>query len=149
MEEFVFEREHAALRVDRGAHAMALLARVIGGHQMLAPVLDPFHGTLEFERGDRDEHVFGIELAPDAEAAAGVAFFQMHGGRCASQNAGEIVARAVRHLGRAVKLEHVVRRGRSAPSAPRVSSGTPEWRPMDSSSSMTCVAAANAPSRSP
>ena len=41
----VVDGEDATLVVDRGADAMELLARMIGGDQMLAPVLDPFHRT--------------------------------------------------------------------------------------------------------
>ena len=43
VEELVVDREDAAVGVDRGADAVALLARMVGGDQMLAPVLDPFH----------------------------------------------------------------------------------------------------------
>ena len=39
----VVDGEDDAVVVDRGADLVQLLARVIGGDQMLAPVLDPFH----------------------------------------------------------------------------------------------------------
>ena len=66
----IVDGEDAALAVDRGADAMELLARMIGGDQMLAPVLDPFHRPAQAHGGDADQHVFRIELAADAEAAA-------------------------------------------------------------------------------
>jgi hypothetical protein len=53
---------------------MVLLAGMVGGHQMLAPVLDPLDRPPQSERGDTNEKVFGVELAADAEPAAGIAF---------------------------------------------------------------------------
>ena len=100
-------REDAAVGVDRGADLVPLLARVIGGDQMLAPVLDPFHRPAEPQRGEADQHVLGIELAANAEAAADMALEQMHAGGIAAQHAGDVVAIPVRHLGGAVKLQHV------------------------------------------
>ena len=43
----VVDGEDDAVLVDRGADPVQLLARVIGGDQMLAPVLDPFHRPVE------------------------------------------------------------------------------------------------------
>ena len=48
------------------------LARVVGGHEVLAPRLDPLHGPAELHRGQRHEDVLRVELAADAEAAADV-----------------------------------------------------------------------------
>ena len=42
MKELVIERQNAPVAIDRGADAMLLLARMVGGDQMLAPILDPF-----------------------------------------------------------------------------------------------------------
>ena len=55
-----------------GAHLVMLVARMVGGDQMLAAVLDPFHRPVEPHRRDADQHVLGIKLAADAEAAADV-----------------------------------------------------------------------------
>ena len=93
--------------VDRGADLVPLLARVIGGDQMLAPVLDPFHRPAEPQRGEADQYVLGIKLAANTEAAADMPFEQMHTGGIATQHAGDVVAIPVRDLGGAVKLEHV------------------------------------------
>ena len=43
VEEFVVDAEEAPVLVHRGANAVALLARMIGGDQILAAILDPFH----------------------------------------------------------------------------------------------------------
>ena len=109
VEEFVVDGENVALRVDRGADLVVLLARVIGGDQVLAPVLDPFHRPVEPQRGEADQHVLGIKLAANAEAAADMALEQMHARGIAAQHAGDIVAVPVRHLGCAVELQHVAR----------------------------------------
>ncbi len=45
--ELVVEPEHEAGRVDRGADAMELVARMVGGQQMLLAVLDPFDRPLQ------------------------------------------------------------------------------------------------------
>ena len=107
VEELVVKGENTALGVDRGANLMALLPRMIGGDQMLAPVLDPLHRAAEPQRGKADQHVLGIKLAANAEAAADMALEQMHAGGIASQHAGDVVAIPVRHLGGAMKLQHV------------------------------------------
>ena len=88
---------------------MELLARMIGGDQMLAPVLDPFHRAAEPHGGDADQHVLGIELAADAEAAADVRLVHMHRRRRRLEHAREQFAVAVRHLGGAVQFQDVAR----------------------------------------
>ena len=86
-------RHHSAVGADIGAHiavdvaaqaeddAVARarnlevavdLARVIGRHQMLAAILDPFDRAADMARRERDEKILGIELAAHAEAAADV-----------------------------------------------------------------------------
>ena len=109
-DKFVLERQDAALFIDRDAGVVMLLARVIGRHQMLAPVLDPFDRAAEPHCGETDEEILRVELAPDAEAAAGIAFLEHHPGRTAAEHAGERVAVAVRHLRGAVQLDNVTRR---------------------------------------
>ena len=73
----VVDGEDDAVGIDRGADLVQLLARMIGGDQMLAAVLDPFHRAIEFFCGDADQHVLGIKLAADAEAAADMGFVDM------------------------------------------------------------------------
>src|SRR5262245_9321092 len=50
MKEGVVDRQDMAVAVDRRADVVALLARVIGRHQMLAPVLDPFDRAPKAQR---------------------------------------------------------------------------------------------------
>ena len=70
----VVDGQDAALVIDRGAHVVKLLARMIGGDQMFAPVLDPFHRPLEPHRSDADQDIFRIEFAADAEPPSHVRF---------------------------------------------------------------------------
>ena len=70
-------REDEAARVDRGADAVDLVARMVGGDQVLAPVLDPLDRPAEAECGEGDEHILGIDLAANAEAAADMTFVEV------------------------------------------------------------------------
>ena len=81
MEIDVVDGEDDAVGIDRGADLVQLLARVIGRDQMFAPVFDPFHRAIEFFGGDADQHVFGIKLAADAEAAADMGLVDMDSAR--------------------------------------------------------------------
>ena len=87
---------------------------------MLAPVLDPFHRTAEPHGGDAHEHVLGIELAADAEAAAHMRLVHRDARRTALEHARQQVAIAVRHLGGAMQLEHVARGVVAADGAARL-----------------------------
>jgi hypothetical protein len=55
------------------------LARVVGRHQVLAPVLDPFDGTADMTGCERDQKVLRVELAAHAEAAADVGLDHVDG----------------------------------------------------------------------
>ena len=99
--------------IERGARVVALLARMVGGHQMLAPVLDPFDRPPQSHRGEADEKILGVELAANPEPAAGIAFLQHHRRRAAAEHARQRVAVAVRHLGRAIQFQHVAVQRRS------------------------------------
>ena len=103
VKEFAVDGEQAAVGIDGGADAKMLLARLIGRHQMLAPVLDPFHRAAEPQRGEADENVLGIDFAAHAKAAADMAFVQMHARRLAAEHAGQRVAVPMRYLGGAVQ----------------------------------------------
>ena len=78
VKEFVVDAEDTAVGVYRRPDTMELLARMIGGDEMLAPILDPFHRPAEAERRGADQDILGIELATDAKAAADMAFVEMH-----------------------------------------------------------------------
>ena len=105
--EYVFQGQDLAVGVDRCASVVGLLARVVGGHQMLVPVLDPFDRPPQSHCGDADEKIFGVELAAYSKPTPGIAFLQHHRRRAAAEHARQCVAVAVRHLGRAVQFQHI------------------------------------------
>ena len=88
VEEAVLDAENEAARIHGGANLVALLARMIGRHEMLLAILDPFDRPAEPQRAEADQHVLRIELAPHPEAAAHMAFEQMHRRRAAAAAAG-------------------------------------------------------------
>ncbi len=108
-EELVLQGQDTPLGIDRDAGVMVLLARVVGRHQMLAPILDPFDRAAQPQRGEAHQKILGVKLAADAETAAGIALLQHDRGGGAAEHAGQCVAVAMRHLGRAIELEHVAR----------------------------------------
>src|SRR5262249_33601727 len=110
MEIAIIDREDDALGIDRGADLMHLLARMIGGDQMLAAVLDPFYRALEPLGRDTDQHVFGIELAADAEPAADMRFMNVNCARRRAEHAYQQFLIAMRDLGGAMEFEGVARR---------------------------------------
>ena len=67
VEKLVLDSEDAALRIDGGADVVALFARMIGGDQMLAPVLDPFDRSPKRQGRRADENIFGIDFAANTE----------------------------------------------------------------------------------
>ena len=50
---------------------------MIGGGQMLRPILDPLHGPPQLVGGERDQEILGIELAAHAETAAYIRLDEM------------------------------------------------------------------------
>ena len=86
VKEFAVDSEQAAIGIDGGADPKMLLARLIGGHQMFAAVLDPFHRAAEPQRRDANQNVLGIDFATHAKTAADMAFVQMHARRLAPQH---------------------------------------------------------------
>ncbi len=85
-----------------------LLARMIGGDQMFAPVLDPFDRSAEFQRGGADQNVFRINFAADAEAAADMTLEKLDGVAFPSKHLRQCVAIPVRHFGGAMHFQYVV-----------------------------------------
>ena len=116
--DLVVEPEDEAARIDGGADAVDLVARVVEGEQVLAPVLDPLDRPSEPGRGDADQHVLGVELAPHAEAAADMALEELQLVAPEPEHCGDRIAVVMRHLGRAVELDPralvVVERERAA-----------------------------------
>ena len=110
VKEFVVDGEDAPVAVDGGADVVGLLARMVGGDQVLAAVLDPFHRTPQPQRRDTNKHVFRIEFAADSESAADMAFEQIDAGRRTPQHSRNLIAVPVRHLGGAVHFQPIGRR---------------------------------------
>ena len=105
--ELVVEAEDEAARIDRGAHLVHLIARVVGGEQMLAAVLDPLDRPAQAARGEADQHVLGIQLAANAEPAADVPLEQLQRAGRQAEHRGDRIAVVVRHLGGAVHLQTI------------------------------------------
>ncbi len=87
---------------------MTLLARVIGGNQMFAPVLDPFNGFFESQGGRANEHILRVHFPANAEASADVALIELHLVRMPAEHERQPVSVPVRYLGGAVHLQNVV-----------------------------------------
>jgi len=66
------QRHDAPIALAEDLDLAVHLARVVGGEQVLAPVLGPLHRLAEPPRGERDQEIFRIELAAHAEATADV-----------------------------------------------------------------------------
>src|SRR6266852_5325655 len=88
---------------------VALLARVVRGHQMLMPVLYPFDRPSQPQGRETSQKILGIELAADAEPAARITLLQHHRGGAAAEHARQGVPIAMWHLGRTVEFQHVAR----------------------------------------
>ena len=107
---FILDRENAPVAIDGGADVMLLLARMVGGDQMLAAILDPLDRPPHAQRRGAHQNVLRIKLAANAETAADMAFVEVNRRRGASKHAGNLVPVPMRHLGGAVKLEDVAGR---------------------------------------
>ena len=81
------------------------LARMVHRHQILAPVLDPFHRPLDVARRERDQEILGIELAARAEAAADVVLDHVDLLFRQADLRRQDAAVEERHLGRAIDRE--------------------------------------------
>src|SRR5262245_18107699 len=66
--------EDRAVAVERDLKLAFGLARMRNGHEMLAPVLDPFDWSAELARRKCNQKVLRIEFAAGAKAAADVVF---------------------------------------------------------------------------
>src|SRR6267143_1977601 len=76
--ELVIQGQDAPFGIYCHAGMVALLARVVRGHQMLTPVLYPFDRSSEPHGRETDEKILGIEFAADSKPAAGIALLQYY-----------------------------------------------------------------------
>ena len=72
---------------------------MIGREEVLAPILDPLHGPVELASQRRDQQVFGIELAANAEAATRIGHLHDHGFLGKAEHGCEHAAVEEWHLG--------------------------------------------------
>ena len=107
MEELIVDAENAAVFVDRRFDLVALLARMVGGDQVFAPVFNPFDRLLEVQRRGADQHVFRVHFAADAETAADVALMELNLVGRAPEHQRETIPVPVRDFGGAVHLQNV------------------------------------------
>ena len=93
--------EQAGIRVERGAHRVALVARMRGGEEVLVPVLDPGKPAAQAPRQPHEHDVLREELHLLAEAAADIGRDDAQIGLRHAERVGEAGAQHVRHLHRA------------------------------------------------
>src|SRR5271168_238506 len=78
VENLILDRKDVSFAIDGGADVMKLLARMIGGDEVLAAILDPLYRPLHAQGGGADQYVLRIELAADPEAAADMSLVKVH-----------------------------------------------------------------------
>ncbi len=108
VKELVVDPENATVFGDRGPDPVALLARMIGGNQMFAPVFDPLDRLSELQRGCADKHIFRVHFPANAEASADVALIELHLIRMPAKHERQPVSVPVRHLGGAMHLQNII-----------------------------------------
>ncbi len=102
VKELVVDAENPAIGIDRRPDTVGLLARLVGGQQMFAPVLDPSDGTTQPQGGGANNEILGVKLAPDSETAANAAFEQIDFGPIEPQRPRDLVAVGMGALGTTV-----------------------------------------------
>ena len=115
----IVDGENDAMGVERGANLVHLLARMIGGDQVLTAIFEPFHRAMESLGGDADQDVFRVKFAANAESAADIRFMNVNCARRQTEHARQQFLIAVRHLGGAVQFKNAVRRVIAADCAAR------------------------------
>ena len=72
VQHFASDAEDSSVGIYGNLDIPILIALLGGAHEMLAAVLDPFHGAAKHHRGGRDHRLLGIEDRLGAEAAADI-----------------------------------------------------------------------------
>jgi hypothetical protein len=89
-QEMVAIGDNPAVIVKTDLQVMNLVAGMAGAHEMLAPILDPFHRPADLARQKRNQQILGIDVPFYTEAAAYV--------RCNAANARLGNTQCCRHL---------------------------------------------------
>ena len=92
--------------VESDLDLVVLLPRVVGGHEVLAAILDPLHGPAESHGRPRDHEILRVELAAHAEAAAYLQLDEVDQVLGMAEEVGEDAPVEVRHLGHAPQAQH-------------------------------------------
>src|SRR5207248_396766 len=71
-DDLAIDPEHLALAVGIGGDLVMMVAGMSAGQQILAAVLDPAHGVIEFERQRREDDLFGIKPRLRAKPATDI-----------------------------------------------------------------------------
>ena len=93
------QAQDGAVALARDLQRAGDVARVIGGDQVLAPVLDPFHRAAGVAGGERDEEILRVELAAHAEPAADVVLHHADRAFGETELCGKDATVGERHLG--------------------------------------------------
>ena len=99
------QAEDGAVARAGDLHVALRLARMVHGHEMLAPVFRPFHRTSAVARRERDEKILRIEFAARSEPAADVVLDQLDRAFGQGHLPGERAAVEEQHLGGAGERE--------------------------------------------
>ena len=98
-------------------------AGMVGRQEVLAPVLDPFHGAIESARDGGDQEVLRVEFTANAEAASGIRYLHNDGALREIEHRRQHAAVEERHLGDA-EHGHAFASASQTAASPRVSRGT-------------------------
>src|SRR6266481_5277261 len=109
MKELIANTENATAVVDCRLEQVSLLARVVGGDQVLPPIFDPLNRPTQTQSRQAHQYILRIQFPTDSEAAADVPLIKMKALRAPPQHHGHGVAIPMRFLRRPVHLEHVAR----------------------------------------
>src|SRR5262249_13197385 len=109
-----------SLPSDAEPRAMALIAVGRGRVEVLAPCLDPLPRPAEPARDDGDQHLLGVRVALDAEAAADVGGEHAYSRFAQPERARDGRAHRVRHLRRGPYRKEAVGGGGMGDDAARL-----------------------------
>src|SRR5579871_5926277 len=98
VKKIILNTEDATVFVNCRPNEMKLLTRLIGSHQMLTAILNPFDRSLEAQCSKKHKYIFGIEFPTNAESTANMRFKKVQPRRAPTQHLGKSVTILMRHL---------------------------------------------------